>query len=209
MQDNLSVAGIDVGGKKKGFHAVALCDGKVDAIKSDDDPVVMVNWCLDHKAEVVSVDAPCKWSQIRSSRQSERDLSKAGIYCFATPTQEIARKKAFYGWVFNGAELYRQLVIRGYAIFDGGQTKGKTCIETFPHAVICAMKGKVVSAKHKVSVRRETLRSAGFDDSRFSNIDFVDAALCAVAAQAFSKGDIKVYGNSEEGYIVVPRMGGI
>ena len=206
-QHNTNVVGIDVGGQKKGFHAVALCGGKVDSMKSHDDPVVIVNWCRDCEAVVVAVDAPCKWSQMRSSRQAERDLSKAGIYCFATPTQEIARKKAFYGWVFNGAVLYRQLIDRGYTLFDSGQIKGKACIETFPHAVVCAMKEQVVSAKHKVSVRRETLRSAGFDDSRLSNIDFVDAALCAVAAQAFSNGDIKAYGNSDEGFIVVPKGG--
>jgi len=38
-----------------------------------------------------------------------------------------------------------------------------------------------------------------------SNIDFVDAALCAVAADAFRRGDVKLYGDAEEGYVVVPR----
>lgn len=37
-----------------------------------------------------------------------------------------------------------------------------------------------------------------------SNIDFVDAALCAVAAEAFTCGEVELYGDAEEGYVVVP-----
>ncbi|MDF1591209.1 MAG: DUF429 domain-containing protein, partial [Desulfobacterales bacterium] len=94
------VAGIDVGGEVKGFHAVAL-RGEIFMDKTTTtNPSGIVNWCLDHSATVVSVDAPCGWSQTGSSRQAERELELLGkkIYCFATPTRECSENydKGFY-----------------------------------------------------------------------------------------------------------------
>jgi hypothetical protein len=37
-----------------------------------------------------------------------------------------------------------------------------------------------------------------------SNIDLVDAALCALAAQALLAGRFQTYGDAREGFIVVP-----
>jgi len=210
-QPGAMVVGIDVGGKRKGFHAVALLDGCFVDKKADSDPEVIVNWCIGHGAKVVAVDAPCRWSLSGKSRLAERALEIAGekIHCFATPTYEdaLANKKRFYDWVFNGEKLYRRLESHQYLRFNDEQTKGQTCIETFPHAVVCAMAGRVVAAKPKASVRRKALRNKGYDDSSLPNIDFVDAALCAVAADEFRKCRYRSYGNRDEGYIVVPVPG--
>src|SRR5450755_4271128 len=104
-----AVVGIDVGGQRKGFHAVALRDGIFKKTASVEHAEI-VGWCLELKAEVVAVDAPCGWSQSTSSRCAERDLKVAGhkIHCFATPThsQAQAHTKHFYDWVFNGEKLY-------------------------------------------------------------------------------------------------------
>ena len=110
----------------------------------------------------------------------------------------------FYKWVFNGERLYRLLVAH-YPLFNGQRTEGRTCIETFPHAVVCAMAGHVVSARPKATVRRQALRDRGYDVSGLPNIDFIDAALCAVAADEFRKGSYQLYGDQAEGFIVVPR----
>jgi len=202
-----TVVGIDVGGERKGFHAVALRgDTFVDKTTAAD-PAVIVAWCLDHKATVVSVDAPCGWSQTGSSRLAERKLqiSKKQIYCFSTPMREHAENhdKGFYDWVFNGERLYR-LLVNDFPLFNGKRRKGQMSIETFPHAVVCAMEGRLVSAKFKVKVRRKVLQNKGYDISDLSNIDFVDAALCAVAADEFGKGNYQCFGNPGEGFIVVP-----
>ncbi len=151
----------------------------------------------------MAVDAPCGWSQSGSSRLAERELSALGIYCFATPTRELARLREFYKWVFNGERLYRILVAH-YTLFNGQQTKGRVCIETFPQAVVCAMAGRVVSARSRATVRRQVLRERGYNVTGLPNIDFVDAALCAVAANEFRKGSYKLYGAQAEGFIVVP-----
>lgn len=203
-----TVVGIDVGGERKGFHAVALRGGFFEEKITATDPAVIVDWCLAQKATVVSVDAPCGWSQTGPSRLAERELELLGekIYCFATPTRERAKNhdKGFYDWVFNGEKLYVELQ-KYYPLFNGERRKGPLCIETFPHAVVCSMASQVVSAKLKVKVRRNALQSSGYDISGLSNIDFVDAALCAVAANEFLKDNYKSFGNREEGFIVVPR----
>lgn len=197
------VVGIDVGAKAKGFHAVALIDGLFVDRTKDPDPAAVVAWCLGHRARLVAVDAPCGWSSDRKSRQAERDLMSEGIGCFSTPTREIARDRGFYAWVFNGEQIYKNLR-EYYELFDGEQSKEAMCIETFPHAIACALAGRVVPAKPKAKVRRESLRNQGYDDSSLPNIDFVDAALCAVAAAAFSEDRCNFYGEAGEGLVVVP-----
>lgn len=204
-----TVAGIDVGGKRKGFHAVALRGKNFLEKITDTDPAVIVAWCLEQKATVVAVDAPCGWSKAGSSRQAERELFlfDEKIHCFATPTRAHAEAntKGFYDWVFNGEKLYQQLQKR-YPLFNGKRAKGLVCIETFPHAAACALAGQVVSAKHKASVRREVLKGCGYDAGirGLPNIDYVDAAICAVAAYKLRVDSYQLFGNSEEGFIIVP-----
>jgi predicted nuclease with RNAse H fold len=202
-----TVVGIDVGGKRKGFHAVVLRRGSFVNKKTDPDPAVIVEYCLEQKATVVAVDAPCAWSQSGSSRLAERELALVGekIFCFATPTRARAKKhvKGFYDWVFNGEKLY-MLLQEHYPLFNGERWKGRMCIETFPHAVVCAMTGHVVPAKPKAKVRRKALHDRGYDICDLPNIDFVDAAICAVAADEFRKGNYQLFGNREEGFIIVP-----
>ena len=202
---SLTVVGIDVGGERKGFHAVALQHGTFVSKMTATDHAEIVTWSLGCQATVVAVDAPCGWSQAGSSRLAERELKMLGekIHCFSTPTRERALHHDFYKWVFNGEELYRGLVAH-YPLFDGQWTEGQMCIETFPHAVMCAMAGRVVSSKPKATVRREALQKRGIDVRTLSNVNFVDAALCAVAAYEFRNGNYQLYGNSGEGFIVAP-----
>lgn len=201
---NPTVVGIDVGGERKGFHAVALHDGKFLDKTKNLNPAAIVAWCLDYKARVVAVDASCRWSKYGSSRLAERELSKHSIWCFSSPTKQRALHRDFYEWMLNGEKLYECLESHQYPRFDGERTDGLMCIETFPHAIVCAMAGQVVSAKPKSKVRRKALQNRGYDVSNLSNIDFVDASLCAVAADEFRKDNYQSFGNREEGFIIVP-----
>jgi hypothetical protein len=65
--------------------------------------------------------------------------------------------------------------------------------------------GSNAPAKPKVKVRRACLQKLGYDESKLRNIDFVDAALCAVAADRFFKNEFKGFGNNAEGFIIVPQ----
>ena len=200
-----TVIGIDVGGERKGCHAVALHNGTFVATLAHSDPAVIVSWCRQLKAVVVAVDAPCGWSDGGASRLAERSLAIGGnkISCFATPTRARANRSNFYKLVFNGARLYRQLV-KHYVLFDGSRRAGQACFETFPHAVVCALAGRVVAARPKRETRRAALRKLGYDVSSLTNVDFVDAGLCAITADAFVRGRVQLFGNKVEGFIVVP-----
>jgi predicted nuclease with RNAse H fold len=198
------VVGIDVGGPRKGFHAVALREGSYLDTFASRDARDLAAWCIQVGARAVAIDAPCRWSRTGRARPAERALAAEGIHAFATPSLEAAEGRAFYRWMHNGAALY-EVIEPHFPLFNGGNAaSGPICCETFPQAVACALAGKVVSARHKTTVRRELLREAGIATQPLSNIDVVDAALCALAAQALLAGRFQTYGDAGEGFIVVP-----
>jgi predicted nuclease with RNAse H fold len=200
------VAGVDVGGPKKGFHGVALRDGQYWAKFTTHEAADMADWCKNAvRASVIGIDAPCRWSTTGRARPAERALAKDRISCFATPTLEAAQSNPFYGWMKNGAELFR-LVEIDFPLFEGEpvQNAKPICFETFPHAAACALAGEAVPAKQKAKLRRELLVGAGVDVAALSNIDMVDAALCALAASYFLAKQYKKYGEPASGFIIVP-----
>lgn len=205
-QQSQTVVGIDVGGPVKGFHAVALRKGTFEKTTSAE-PAEIVAWCRERKASIIAVDAPCGWSQSGPSRSAEGTLEIAGarIQCFSTPTRAcaLAHPKGFYDWVLNGEKLYASLMCH-YPLFDGKRRKGPVCFETFPHAIACAFAGELVSARPKATKRRRLLSQLGYDPSSLPNIDFVDAALCAVVAEEFRWDRTRQFGGLGEGFIVVP-----
>src|SRR6185295_8175689 len=119
------VVGVDVGGEKKGFHAVALRDGAyhrhepssrggratVDSI---------LEWCRELDAQASGVDARCKWRQGENLRAAESQLKACRIECFPTPRAEAAEDHptANYRWMINGQALFRRLRSH-YPLFKG------------------------------------------------------------------------------------------
>jgi hypothetical protein len=65
--------------------------------------------------------------------------------------------------------------------------------------------GEIVSAREKTRVRRALLIQAGINERALFGIDEVDAALCALAAQAFVQRSFHAYGDSDGGFIIVPE----
>ena len=201
------VVGIDVGGPRKGFHAVALHDGvyldhfvSIEAAKT-------ASWCRQIGASYIGVDAPCRWSNTGRTRPAECELIREKIWCFSTPNREAAEAhpKNHFGWMLNGAELFKFLEST-HRLFAGDSTPLPLlcCFETFPQAVACALEGSVVSAKKKSSIRRALLKRAGMDTSGLTNIDQLDAALCALTALYFARNEFRSYGEVLTGLIIVP-----
>ncbi len=193
-----------MGGCAKGYHAVALRDGKFQP-QHFMEAADVARWCRQNAAQCVAIDAPCAWATNGGSRLVERSLAVDGhaIQCFKTPSRAAAEGNAFYDWVFSGEKLYQSLA-PDFLVFDGVCRSGKVVFETFPHAVVCSLAGQVVSARLKGATRRRVLRDQGFDDSPLANIDFVDAALCALTAERFMQGSTHAFGNTAEGFIVLP-----
>ncbi len=199
------VVGVDVGGPKKGFHTVALREGQFLEKLATHDAAEVVAWCGDIDASVVGIDAPCCWSRTGRARSCEREMADEGLHAFATPNRAVGELNPFFGWMRNGDALYR-CIKHHYPLFDGTlSTSRPVCFETFPHAVAYALAGKILSAKHKRVDRPRLLREAGLSTESLTNIDMVDAALCALTAHHFLAGTFKTYGDFAEGFIVVPK----
>lgn len=200
------VAGVDVGSPRNGFHAVAFRDGAyLDRFKSSD-PGEVAQWCGEVGAVAVGVDSPCGWNSGPGSRPAERELAKERISSFPTPTREVAgvHPKGNYDWMFAGEALYSALAAT-HPLYRGEvPVRTPASFETFPQAAACALAGERVSAKEKGTVRRELLSRAGLDIAQLTNIDWVDAALCALTAAYLVNGDVRTYGEAETGTIVVP-----
>ena len=189
------VIGIDVGGKRKGFHAVLLSSQSIQAVFEHTDPVQLVAWSLSHQPAVVAIDAPCGWSTSSGSRQSERSLAHQGkrIPCFCTPTRARAAQSRFYDWVFNGEQLYQAF-----------QRQSITPIETYPYGVSEIILQRSPLPAKKQARRQEALAKMGLLNPCLTSIDFRDAALAALTADAFKKDKTHAFGNDLEGKIHLP-----
>lgn len=206
----LTVAGIDIGGARKGCHLVVLRGNAIVCNLRSSDPEHLARTCDELGAVAVGIDSPCQWGHPQSGRLAEKALAKERIFSLATPTREraAANTSGFYGWMFYGERVYQALAATHPLLSGVGYAGGKVCFETFPHAITCAMLGTAeASAKRKRVQRRQLLRDAGIDPTPLKSIDAVDAALCALTSQYVLAGRSKAYGDAEGGYIFVPACG--
>lgn len=197
--------GIDVGGTRKGFHAVALQGCDVIESHRETDAHAMTLWCVAMHASAVAVDSPAGWGNQDGLRLAELELKEEGIHFYATPTAARAKERSFYRWMLNGAELFSALESQ-FVRLDrpANPPVVPVCFETFPHAIVVRLtKGRAPTGS-KVVHRRTVLRDVGIDATKLSNVDFVDAGLCAVAARRYLAGQADFLGNREGGYLVLP-----
>jgi predicted RNase H-like nuclease len=197
--------GIDIGGLRKGFHGMILKNQQYEGQFATASPKAMADWCQQYNPSAIAVDAPCLWAETGKSRTAERAIYEEGIHSYYTPTQAIAEGRSFYGWVFNGMALYQELA-RSWPLHRGEPENGPCVFETFPHAVTCALMRGVRSAKNKRVDRTQILEEHGIRFPKAPNQDMIDAALCALTADYFVKGQTLAYGDVGSGHIIVPRI---
>jgi predicted nuclease with RNAse H fold len=207
MRSGHTVAGIDVGGTKKGFHLVIMRGHVIVHVSSSTDAVQLHRQCMDFDVTAVGIDAPSQWAVEGAGRAAERELARERISCFSTPTEAraTANTSGFYEWMFNGARVY-QAFVSSHPVLKSREYEGtRACFETFPHAITCAYLARdVVSAKLKLMQRRKLLEDLGIDMSRLTSIDYLDAALCAHTAHLLIEGKTRAYGDAQGGLIFVP-----
>lgn len=204
IEFDVPVAGIDVGGPEKGFHAVGLGRG-APRVFSSTSASQIAKWCEDFGAVAVGVDAPCGWSTSGMGRPCERELMAEQISSFLTPTFEIASSNpaGFYGWMLTGAQLYKELA-RRWTMYSGNGERESVLFETYPYAVERAFLANPKRQNPKTAERRWLLARLGVNTASLSNGDYIDAALCALTAAYFLCGHTKDYGDAASGLIVVP-----
>lgn len=200
-----AVAGVDVGAEKKGCNVVVLRGKEVIASEKGVEPELVPAICAQHAVLVAGVDAPCMWREGEAARQAERDMARAGVSSFSTPTEARGRESAFFGWMFFGMRVYRALQATHPRLLDVRHGTGPACFETFPHAITCALLGTdVARASQKSTQRKALLELLGIDTAVLTSVDARDAALCAVTAQYLLRGKTRTYGDALGGYIHVP-----
>ncbi len=204
----ITTVGIDVGGERKGFHAVALTGGTTTDQLVTADVEALRDWCLNtHNALVIAIDAPCRWSHDGRMRACERELMRQGMHCFASPSREraVQHPSNYYGWMLRGEALYQALET-SHPLCTAHPIPGeRCCLETFPHAITWHLRGGNAQARQKRTQRRDLLKQAGIDLTPLNSIDLVDAALCALTAHIAASGaPCTMYGEETEGVIVVP-----
>ena len=206
----ITAVGIDVGGARKGFHAVAITGGHYASHMATKDVEELVHWCrATMRARVIAIDAPCRWSKDGRARPAERQLMKKRIWCFSTPTRQMAidHSRNHFGWMLRGEALFQALepthnLCRELPMADGTNR----CFETFPHAIAWHLSPELVAASRKREQRKQLLQSSRIDTKRLTNIDLVDAALCALVAYRAATGAACVsYGEPDTGLIIVPH----
>ncbi|WP_411870046.1 DUF429 domain-containing protein [Vulcanococcus limneticus] len=208
-----AVIGIDVGGSRKGFHAVAVTGGAYAGQLATPNAQELAHWCRSViGVQLIAIDAPCRWSGNGRARPCERELMQQGIFCFASPSRPaaISHPSNYYGWMLQGEALYRELeashpLLSGLAA-PGLPASGPACFETFPHAITCHLRGGNAEARQKRLQRRALLEQAGINTATLTSIDWIDAALCALAAHHLaSSRPCRAYGEPATGLIVVPQ----
>lgn len=206
----VTVVGIDVGGARKGYHAVAFTGGAYSSHMATKDAQELAHWCrATVQARVITIDAPCCWSQDGRARPAERELMEKRIWCFSTPTRQCAldHPRNHFGWMLRGEELFKAFepthpLCRKLPLKD----EMNYCFETFPHAIAWHLTQGHASAASKRKQRQELLRQSGIDTRSLTNIDLVDAALCALAAYRVATGaPCAAYGEPDTGLIIVPE----
>ncbi|MCP9792925.1 DUF429 domain-containing protein [Vulcanococcus limneticus Candia 3F8] len=208
-----TVIGIDVGGSRKGFHAVAVTGGAYAGQLATPDVQELGHWCRSViGAQQIAIDAPCRWSGNGRARPCERELMQQGIFCFASPSRAVAvsHPRNYYGWMLQGEALYQGLetshpLLAGLPA-AGLPASGPACFETFPHAIAWHLRGGNAEARQKRLQRRALLEQAGIDTAALTSIDWIDAALCALTAHHLASGrPCRAYGEPASGLIVVPQ----
>lgn len=204
-----ALAGIDVGGARKGCHLVILRGTSILNNVRQMTPAEMLRECLRFDVKAVGIDAPCRWAEAGSGRLAERELARQHIHCFATPTREQAKSSpsGFYDWMLCGEQVYHAFAA-AYPLLSSREYKGqRVSFETFPHAIACAVLGKEnVSAKRKRTERGRLLETVGVKLTSLRSIDAIDAALCAWTAGCVLAGNARAYGDAADGYIYVPDV---
>lgn len=202
------VAGVDIGGSKKGCNLVLLRGQQVVLARAKLRPEEVADLCREHGAQVVGVDAPSQWAE-QGARLAERDLARAGISCFSTPSRARATQVPFFHWMLNGEAVYQALAPSHPVLGEPAYGGGAVAFETFPHAVTCAFLGRAhTSAREKRTQRRAVLEGQGIETSMLSSMDDLDAAMCALAAAYLLRGAVMSYGDAAGGRIFVPAPPG-
>ena len=183
-------AGVDVGGRRKGFHAALVDESFVVAgpvrLRTADD---VTEWLQPHSPSVVAVDSPRSPAEDGNlSRACERRLAREVCGLRFTPDRDRLSGNPYYEWIVNGFGLYDVLARGAWVV-----------VECFPTASWTRWSGLRAGTRAEWSSRALRTLGLGALPDRLSQ-DGRDAIAAAVTARLYAAGETDSYGE-----IVVPR----
>jgi predicted nuclease with RNAse H fold len=182
-------AGVDVGGRRKGFHVAILDDRALHELAHVKRAGDVVSRLGDRLPRVVAVDSPIAVAPDgAASRDCERRLARTVCGIRYTPERSRLAGNSYYEWVEHGLELHEAL--------RGGPW---TVVECFPTASWTRWAGSK-GPRSRAAWTQAALGALGVaglpprlgQDSR-------DAVAAAVTARAYGRGETESFGE-----IVVP-----
>jgi predicted nuclease with RNAse H fold len=191
----MSFAGIDVGGRRKGFHGAGVtATGIVAGPQRLANVEGVLQWLDALGPSVVALDSPMTCAPPgERSRAGERALMKEVCGIRWTPDEAKLEGNAYYEWIVCGRELYEAL--------DRERARtGWEVIEVFPTAswtVWAGLRGSLRRARWT----RQALEDMALDGlpARRLNQDDRDAIAAAITARLHAQGKSRTFGE-----IVVP-----
>ncbi len=106
-------AGVDVGGRRKGFHLAVIEGDRVTELDHYADAASLAAHLIALKPRAIGIDSPPEWAPLgQKSRPAEREFARKKI-CGIRYTPDLATAQAhpgtYYEWIFNGMELWGYL----------------------------------------------------------------------------------------------------
>jgi predicted nuclease with RNAse H fold len=186
-------AGVDVGGRRKGFD-VAIVDDQslVATARRCLSPAAVLGVLDRHRPSLVAIDSPRSAAPDGATlRECERELRDAVCGIRWTPdSATLEAGNPYYEWIRLGLELYLALEANGWS-----------CIEVFPTSSWTRWQGRRRGSR--AAWTRSALQDLGLRDLPVrTNQDVRDAIAAAVTARQHSLGETETFGP-----IVVPRPG--
>jgi L-amino acid N-acyltransferase YncA/predicted nuclease with RNAse H fold len=185
----VTAVGIDVGGRRKGFHGCALRGDEVVAGPQRlPDVASAVVWVIALAPTVVALDSPKTCAPAgESSRADERELARAICGIRWTPERSHLAGNPYYEWVEHGLELYDALAATG---IDRDRL-----IEVFPTAAWTVWAG-LRAGRPRGEWSAEALADLRLDGipSRHLTQDDRDSVAAALVARLHSEGRARAFG---------------
>jgi predicted nuclease with RNAse H fold len=180
-------AGVDLGGRSKGFHVAVIDKHHVYPVKREPDAASVVALHESFRPSVIGVDSPITAAPDgKKSREGERKLAAAGVcgirFTSNKAIMEGRHRTDYYGWIRQGLALYAMLD-------ECAPRLDWKVIEVFPTASWSRWAGRRPKGKTRAAWSREALAAWELQGvPAISNQDVRDAIGAALTARLYPKG---------------------
>ena len=208
----LSPAGALVDFPRSGWTDVhvltgALADQWADSTIAIDAPLRTSEGLLRSEEYRATVDPPPPAGKYLNYRECDYQLIRRRLPLYQVPTSY----QQCHTWMQAGFKLYDALLRTGnWTIFDGRPGRNRL-LEVYPFACFSALLGHIPPRKKTVAGRCARLAAldaglgAGWSAAAaLADDDEVDAAVGALTALRFSRGEAHWVGNPREALMVIP-----